>query len=160
MEAARIHTMSIEPYAWLQSFAWPHMIRSFVRCQRRVFSSLEPLGSWVSLYYRQALSSSIRRCPSIVRETKFVWGVWVTATPVYGKNPLKIFFSGTKEPITLGLGMQHRGFWPNKVCSNDDLGLTLTHITARSNLLPYVFIWENIHLFRKHVRKSFKEGNL
>ena len=25
--------------------------------------------------------------------------------PIYGKNPLKIFFSRTKRPMTLGLGM-------------------------------------------------------
>ena len=25
--------------------------------------------------------------------------------PIYGKNPLNIFFSGTKMPMTLGLGM-------------------------------------------------------
>ena len=29
----------------------------------------------------------------------------MTATPIYGKNPLKIFFSGTRRPVTLGLGM-------------------------------------------------------
>ena len=49
----------------------------------------------------------------------------MAATPIYGKNPLKIF-SGTKGPMTLGLGMQHWGLGPNKVSSNDDLGLTLT----------------------------------
>ena len=27
-------------------------------------------------------------------------------------------------------------------CSNDDPGLTLTYFTARSNLVPYAFIWE------------------
>ena len=32
--------------------------------------------------------------------------------------------------------MQHR------VCSNDDPGLTLTYFTARSNLVPYAFVWE------------------
>ena len=63
------------------------------------------------------------------------------------------FFSGTKGPMTLGLGMQYRGLGPNKVCSNDDLGLTLIFFTARSNFLPYAFIWENIHIFRKNVRK-------
>ena len=57
-------------------------------------------------------------------------------TPKYGKKPLKIFFSGTKGPMTLGLGMQHWGLGPKKVCSNDDLGLTLTFFfMARSNLL-------------------------
>ena len=29
----------------------------------------------------------------------------MTATPIYGKNPLKIFFSRTSRPVTLGLGM-------------------------------------------------------
>ena len=50
----------------------------------------------------------------------------MAATPVYGKNHLKILFSRTKGPMTLGLGMQHWGHGPNKVCSNDDLGMTLT----------------------------------
>ena len=62
--------------------------------------------------------------------------------------------------MTLGLGMQHLGLGTNKVRSNDDLGLTLTFFTARSNLLPYSFIWENIHFFRKNVKKSFNERNL
>ena len=31
----------------------------------------------------------------------------MAATPMYGKTPLKIFFSGTKGPMALGLGMQH-----------------------------------------------------
>ena len=29
-----------------------------------------------------------------------------------------------------------------QVCSNDDPGLPLTNCTARSNLVPYAFIWE------------------
>ena len=29
----------------------------------------------------------------------------MATTPIYGKNPLNIFFSGTKRPIALGLGM-------------------------------------------------------
>ena len=29
-----------------------------------------------------------------------------------------------------------------QVCSNDDPELTLTYFTARSNLLPYAFVWE------------------
>ena len=29
----------------------------------------------------------------------------MAATPIYGKNPLKIFFSRTRRPVTLGLGM-------------------------------------------------------
>ena len=44
--------------------------------------------------------------------------------------------------MTLKLGMQH---WVHKyyqVCSNDDPGFTLTYFMARSNLLPYAFVWE------------------
>ena len=29
-----------------------------------------------------------------------------------------------------------------QVCSNDDAGLTMTYLTARSNLVPYAFMWE------------------
>ena len=29
------------------------------------------------------------------------------------------------------------------VCSNDDPGLTSTYFTAKSNLVPYAFVWEN-----------------
>ena len=66
-----------------------------------------------------------------------VWPRWPPC-PLYGKNPLKIFFPGTKGPMTLELGMQHWGLGPNKICSNDDLGLTMTFFRARSNLLLYV----------------------
>ena len=44
--------------------------------------------------------------------------------------------------MTLKLGMQHRVLKYYRVCSNDDPGLTLTYFTARSNLVPYAFIWE------------------
>ena len=29
----------------------------------------------------------------------------MATAPIYGKNPLNIFFSGTKKPIAFGLGM-------------------------------------------------------
>ena len=38
--------------------------------------------------------------------------------------------------------MQHRVLKYYQVCSNDDPGLTLTYFTARSNLVPYAFVWE------------------
>ena len=44
--------------------------------------------------------------------------------------------------MTLELGMQHRVREDYQVCSNDDPGLTLTFSTARSNLVPYAFVWE------------------
>ena len=44
--------------------------------------------------------------------------------------------------MTLKLGMQHRVHKYYQVCSNDDPGLTITYFMARSNLLPYAFVWE------------------
>ena len=42
--------------------------------------------------------------------------------------------------MTLKLGMQHRVLKYYQIPSNDDPGLT-TYLTARSNLVPYVFVW-------------------
>ena len=85
------------------------------------------------------------------------WGLGhmtkMATTPIYGKNPSKIFFSRTKRPLNLWLGsIGDSG--PIIVCSNDDPRLTLTYITARSNLVPYAYIWG------KTVRKSFNGRNL
>ena len=44
--------------------------------------------------------------------------------------------------MILKLGMQHWVLKYYQFCSNDDPGLTLTYSTARSNLVPYDFIWE------------------
>ena len=66
----------------------------------------------------------------------------MAAMPTYGKNLKKIFFSGTKRPMILKLGTQHWVLEYYQVCSNDDPGLTLTYFTARSNLVPYAFVWE------------------
>ena len=44
--------------------------------------------------------------------------------------------------MTLKLGMQHWVLEYYQVCSNDDPELTLTYFTARSNLVPYAFVWE------------------
>ena len=59
--------------------------------------------------------------------------------PIHGKN---LFFSGTKMLMTLKLGMHHRVLEYYQVRSNDDTGLILTYFTARSNLVPYAFVWE------------------
>ena len=58
----------------------------------------------------------------------------MTAKPIYGKNPSKIF-SGNGGLISTKLGMQHRGLQAIIVCSNDDPRVTLTYFTARSNLV-------------------------
>ena len=57
----------------------------------------------------------------------------MAAMPIYGKNPLKVFFSRTRRGMTLGLGMLHWGCEAYQVCSNDDPKLTLTYLTSRSN---------------------------
>ena len=44
--------------------------------------------------------------------------------------------------MTLKLGMQHWVLKYCQVCSNDDPELTLTYFMARSNLVPYAFVWE------------------
>ena len=49
---------------------------------------------------------------------------------------------GTKMPMTLKVGTQHRVLKSYQVGSNDDPGLTLTYFTARSNVVPYVFVCE------------------
>ena len=77
-------------------------------------------------------------------ERKFVQTVLVTwpkmaAMPIYGKKALKIFFPGTKRPMTLKLGMRHRMHKYYQVYSNDDAGLTLNYFTARSNFGPLCF---------------------
>ena len=56
----------------------------------------------------------------------------MTARPICGKT-FKIFFSRTRSPMILKLGMYHWGFKRYTVYINDDPGLTLTYFTARSN---------------------------
>ena len=45
---------------------------------------------------------------------------------------------------TLKLGMQHRVLEYYQVCLNDAPVLTLTYFTARSNSVPYAFVWEKV----------------
>ena len=44
--------------------------------------------------------------------------------------------------MTLKDGMQHRVLGYYQVCSNADPELILTYFAARSNLVPYAFVWE------------------
>ena len=46
--------------------------------------------------------------------------------------------------MTLKLDMQHWVLKYYQVYSNDEPGLTTTYFTARSNLVPYVFVWEKV----------------
>ena len=44
--------------------------------------------------------------------------------------------------MTLKLGMLHWVLEFYQIYSNDDPGLTLTYFKAKSNLVPYAFVWE------------------
>ena len=68
----------------------------------------------------------------------------MAAMPIYGKTLSKVFFSGTSGLISTKLGMWHWGLMPIIVYSNDDPGVTLTYITARSILVSYAFLWEKV----------------
>ena len=68
----------------------------------------------------------------------------MAAIRIYGKNPSKIFCQGTNGPISMKLGMKHRGIKPIIVYSNDDPDLTLTYFRARSNFVTKAFEWENV----------------
>ena len=93
-------------------------------------------------------------------EQKFVLGVWVT-WPRWPPHPYKPFKNLLlRNQMANDIGAWYAALGSNDVCSNDDLGLTLTFFTARSNLLPYAFVWENIHFLRENVRKSFNGRNL
>ena len=65
----------------------------------------------------------------------------IAAMSIYSKHFKKIFFRA-ERPMTLKLGMQNQVLKCYHVGSNDDPGLTLTYFTARSNLLPYPFVWD------------------
>ena len=56
----------------------------------------------------------------------------MAAMPIYGKNPSKIFFSGTGGLISMKLGMKHRWQKHYNVYINHDPVMTLTYFTARS----------------------------
>ena len=47
--------------------------------------------------------------------------------------------------MTLKVGMQNWVLEYYQFCSNDDPGLTLTYFTAKSILVPYAFVWENVN---------------
>ena len=60
----------------------------------------------------------------------------MASMPIYGKNPLKIFFFGLISQMTLNLAHSKRDE-PFKVYINDDPRLTLTYF-SRSTLFIYL----------------------
>ena len=64
----------------------------------------------------------------------------MAAMLIYGKN-LKNHHLWNQRSMTLKVGMLHWVLEYYQVSSNDDPGMTLTYFTARSNLVPYAFVW-------------------
>ena len=124
----------------------------------------------MSLQYSHG-PSSVRRRPSVVQhfqrfsspkllglskpnfiwslngmgERKFFRGVWVT-WPRWPPHPYMVKTlkkSSSPEPKDHDLVAWYvaLGTRAHRICSNDDPRLTLTYFTARSNLVPYAFIW-------------------
>ena len=56
----------------------------------------------------------------------------MAAMPIYGKNPSKIFFSGTGGQISTKLGMKHQGLKYYNVYIKHDPVMTLTYFRTRS----------------------------
>ena len=53
-------------------------------------------------------------------------------TKMAAMSPLRIFFSRTRRPMILELGMKHQAMELYKVYIGHDPGMTLTYFTARS----------------------------
>ena len=67
----------------------------------------------------------------------------VAALPIYGKN-MKILLLCNRKADDLKVDMQHRVLEYYQACSKNDSGLTLTYFMARSNFVPYAFVWEKV----------------
>ena len=65
----------------------------------------------------------------------------MAAVPIYGKI-LKNLLLRNQKADDLESWYAASGFKYYQVCLNDDPELTLTYFTARSNLVPYAFVWE------------------
>ena len=65
----------------------------------------------------------------------------MASMPIYGKNLKKSSFPEPKgNDLETWYAASGARVLPS--CSNDDPGLILTYFTARSNLVPYAFVWE------------------
>ena len=71
----------------------------------------------------------------------------MATTPIYGKTPLNIFFSRTKRPMALGLGMLHGRCGSYQICTNDEFRLALTYFMASSNWIPNALYGKNLEMF-------------
>ena len=76
----------------------------------------------------------------------------MASMPIYGKNPLKIFFSETNGLISMKLGVKHRWLKYYNVYINHDPVMTLTQFMAMSTWVAYAFEWGK--LFKKYPLKG------
>ena len=67
----------------------------------------------------------------------------MATTPIYGKNPLKLFFSGTTGQISTKLGMKHWGLEYYNVFINYYLWMTFTFLRQGQHRLPMHLNGEN-----------------
>ena len=70
----------------------------------------------------------------------------MAAMPIYGKNPSKIFFSGTGGPISTKLGMKHQWLKYYNVYINHDPVMTLTYLRQGQHRLPMPLNGDNCYL--------------
>ena len=87
----------------------------------------------------------------------------MAAMPIYGKNPSKIFFSGTRRPISKKLGVKHLWLKYYNVYINHDPVMTLTQFMARSTWVNHAFKWGKLlkcHLKGKASRKLANGQNI
>ena len=122
----------------------------------QTFSPQEPLGQSKPDFTWSLIGMEERK---FVQMIQVMWPRWPLC-PYIVKT-----FKKTSSP-------EPKGQWPRDlVCCIGDLGpkefvqmitsgWPWLFFTARSNLLPYAFIWKNIHFFRKNVIKSFNGRNL
>ena len=87
----------------------------------------------------------------------------MAAMPIYGKNPSKIFFSGTGGPISKKLGVKHLWLKYYNVYINHDPVMTVTQFMARSSWVDHAFKWGKLlkcHLKGKASRKLANGQNI
>ena len=78
----------------------------------------------------------------------------MAAMPVYGKN-VENNFLWNKKADDVERWYAALGTRVLQICSNDDCGMMLTYFMARSNLVPYAFVWEKgkpLALLRNYCR--------
>ena len=73
----------------------------------------------------------------------------MAAMAINSKHLLKIFFSRTRRPMILKLGMKYQAIELYKVCINHDPGMALTFFLQRGQLRP------PMHLNGKNRKMSF-----